>query len=221
MAYYTRWRDLANTEWPENLLLRLGITDISPVRRLGLEGELEIAMILARLLESERKVIRLRYVQGKGLQEISDEMGIGSKQAADEKDRSALDKLTAPGSDSLYILQNGLDAWLNEQVNRRFASLVKRHEALLSKEDKRTIERVGGNQRDAALNTINLSVRAYNALRNAGIERLGDLDRLNSWGDLKSLRNVGSGTAMEIINALRAAGLPYEHLLTGCQSTKR
>ena len=57
---------------------------------------------------------------------------------------------------------------------------------------------------DADISMMNLSVRAYNCLKRAGWDTVGDiLNNIECWQDLLRVRNLGKTSAIEIINNLK------------------
>lgn len=199
-------------DWPDNLMVNLGILEIDPERRLGMRGEVEIAMLLARLTEGEQTVIRERYMEGKSLAEVGG--NDRSRQAVHELEKRAFQRLMIAGSDSAFILVNGLRAWLDIEVEKRL--LLHKRTAEIETERMKDLQGINEHNTadDMLIEDLQMGIRSYNALRRVRIRTLGDFyKKIHDRYDLINVPGIGVKNAADIIKTLKRLGLPYNHLL--------
>ncbi len=163
----------------------------------------------------EKDVILLRFKYEKTLVEIAELLGI-SKERVRQIQTSALKRLCNP--QCLNYLQNGIYKAMRDEVfhaieQHRSAELesavayLKEFCEVNSQEERPLVVTPKTNVDDLLFN--GLSARCCNCLRRAGINKIGDLEKI-TFKQFRQIRNLGVGTQNELINTLAEHGISFQ-----------
>lgn len=164
-----------------------------------------------RLTERENKVLQMRYEWGMSLEEVGSEIGVTRERIRQIEARAIrkmrmrkLDIMCAPAiayrkeiSDN-EVLRNQVNYLQSELDRIRCISDLQREEA----DKKRSIM-------ETSIEELNLSVRAYNCCKRAGIKTLGDLS-MKTLDDMHHVRNLGRHSLQEIKQKMAEYGLRFK-----------
>lgn len=148
------------------------------------------------LSEREMEIIRLRFDRRMTLEEVGMELGV-TRERVRQLESKALRKLTNHIRELQCVPVSELDtmrkeiAALKRMVDAQ-QQLVDKHEQLMAR----------------PITELDLSVRAYNCLKRAGIDTFGDLCSLTD-AKVQRLRNLGMKSYREICDAMKEAGLKF------------
>ena len=174
-------------------------------------------LINTRLTPREGNIIRMRYEDGMTLFEIGRECGITGDRVG-QIEAKAIRKLKS----CTGWLKMGLNHWTpilkiqqrmeqNLEIavtHRVLASLDERMPSLrkfINDGIKKEIVEQAKNNPDMPIEDMDLSVRAFNCLKRAGITTLDDLRHIKP-SELMNIRNLGAGCVREIKNKLGEYG---------------
>jgi RNA polymerase sigma factor (sigma-70 family) len=163
------------------------------------------------LTERENKVLQMRYEWGMSLEEVGSELGVTKERIRQIEARAIrkmrmrkLDIMCAPAID--YRKELSDNEVLRNQVNYLQSELDRiRGISTLQKEEsdkKRSVM-------ETSIDELNLSVRAYNCCKRAGINTLGDLS-MKTLGDMCHVRNLGRHSLQEIEKKMAEYGLRFK-----------
>lgn len=204
--------------FPNNLFYDLG-TD-APTEQA--EDFLGTLMYVLRSITDARntRAILLRYKDGKTYDELGTALGV-SKQRAQELIQNIISNITG---DYIIMLKKGIKRYYNDLFNERIAYLdevIEDSEREQIKKESYADGYESGfkdgllNQRcdtaninvlsTVSIDTVNLSIRTYNALTRNGIKNLGDLVRV---GDkIMGFRSFGKNCFEEVTTLLNHYGV--------------
>lgn len=173
-----------NLPWPQNLWSAVFRKQVS-ADELPEDWEQALEHVLDSLRsEKKKEILKFYFRDGRTLQEIGDFYGTTAEPVRQHAEK-ALRSIRHPSRKIfLFIgLENG--------------------KAALSKEREVEPRRLDD---DKTIDSIGLSVRAWNCLRRARIETIEQLTQHTEW-ELSKLRNMGAKTLQEIKDCLAARGL--------------
>lgn len=163
------------------------------------------------LTERENKVLQMRYEWGMSLEEVGSEIGVTKERIRQIEARAIrkmrmrkLDIMCAPAIDyrkelsDNEVLRNQVNYLQSELDRIRGISELPREEA----DKKRSIM-------ETSIDELNLSVRAYNCCRRAGINTLGDLCG-KTFTEMTKVRNLGKRSLQEIESKMNEYGLRFK-----------
>lgn len=218
--------DIKLETWPWNLLEATGIeSGQDPLDYLNDTGNVEIAIMLSNLTDREKVVIRMRYGEGKTLQEVADVLGIGRERVRQIEAKS-LRKLRHP-SHSGYILKYGVKAYVEKRIQdaveaRTAAIRLELDEEYDRKYSQKLTELSGEigtlealadfrmEKLETPIEQLDLSVRSYNCLKRASCNTIGDIiEKHPTLDDARMIRNLGRKSIEEISQKLAMFGVRW------------
>lgn len=174
-------------------------------------------LISTKLTQREGNIIRMRYAEGMTLIEIAHEYDITGNRVR-QIESKAIWKLRCCGGwlqldmnhwASLLKIQQRMEQNLEIAVTHRVLAALDERTPSLRKFINDGIKNEIAEQKhvnpDMDISNIDLSVRAFNCLRRAGIKNLAELQHMTV-SDLKHIRNLGSGCIKEIESKLEEYG---------------
>lgn len=157
------------------------------------------------LSEREKKVISLRVLENKTLQEVGDVFGV-TRERIRQLETKAFRKLRGP----LHRRQIEEDV-INLSINSKREDFFREWEEFYEKSKllgDEMNERIEEDYLEAtSVRELSLSIRSFNALMRAGIKNLKDL---SLYGDIKKIRNLGSKSYQEVVDKALEYGLDLE-----------
>ncbi len=203
----------SNGSYPQNLLDAVAAAsagDDDAVWEYAIPADLlgTIAYILHTfLLEREAGILRLRFQRKETLEEIAGVYDI-SRERVRVVEENALKRLCSP--ESLKYLRYGINQATQMDIDSavekvrlsELASAVaylKEFCEVNSQEERPLVITPKTNVDDLLFN--GLSARCCNCLRRAGINKIGDLEKI-TFKQFRQIRNLGVGTQNELINTL-------------------
>lgn len=167
------------------------------------------------LNDKEKEIIYLRYKEMLPLEGVAEQIGV-SRERIRQIEAKAMRKMRHPSflnknkvisyPEYISVVREKENAENKlEEVLRHVASSIDvlrdtREESILSAADKMIyLEKI-------SLESMELSVRSYNALSNYGCRTLRDVLEIKSLEELKAIRNLGSKSAFEIITKVHQLG---------------
>lgn len=214
--------DMRYTDWPQNILDEIGITPEDPLETLGDAGNIEVAMILARLSEKEKGILRQRYIDNKSIEDIGKAYGMDAEpiRKAIEKALRRLRTNNASKEVLLYGTRGYVERRIESEIQRRVSIRV----ADLEKEYRLRIQRLtrGFSEEEKHLDdyqevlgqpleSLNLSVRSYKCLRWFGecVTIRDVIEKYPTREDALALRNLGAHSVDEISYRLAVKGVKW------------
>ena len=162
------------------------------------------------LTQREADILHQRFQQGKTCAEIGKEYGLTLERIRQIK-HNALRKLREPGR--FVFLQKGVSGVIDFEVDNAVEKLN------AEKQQKVVVEQqLGGiynstlkimslaDVKSMELYELGLSTRSYNGLKRAGLNTLGDVEKITV-KQLKCIRNLGKSSCEEIIGILNKFGI--------------
>ena len=226
-------REDMSSQYPQNLYRAIFGTPVEPEsaeelgHMLGDRGALEIAMVLANLSNREADVLRYRYQQCRTYEEISYGFDL-SKERIRQIEHKALRKMKR--STVARLLKIGVVAWLEEQVQaeaksiadaevpRRVYDILTERIAFAEEHMQKREEEVlrlarDGDQQDVktilaeniTIEEMELSVRAYNCLKRAGLNNMADIVA-KTHSEMMCIRNLGRKSLEEVEQKVKELG---------------
>lgn len=170
-----------------------------------------------KLTEREAKVIRSRYEDAMTLVETGHELGVTGNRIA-QIEAKAIHKLRRANG----WLRFGRNHWIPiMRIQKNIeaeAEIAIKHRVMVSLDDRMSSLRKyiqdaikmeakehAQAHPDMSIQELDLSVRAYNCLKRAGIDTLDDIRHLTE-ADLMNIRNLGVGGVREIKNKIKGYG---------------
>ena len=163
------------------------------------------------LTERENKVLQMRYEWGMSLEEVGSELGVTRERIRQIEARAIrkmrmrkLDIMCAPAIDyrkelsDNEVLRNQVNYLQSELDRIRGISTLQREEA----DKKRSVM-------ETSIDALDLSCRAYNCCKRAGINTLGDLS-MKTLDDMYHVRNLGRHSLQEIEKKMSEYGLRFK-----------
>ena len=162
----------------------------------------------------EKDVILLRFKHEKTLVEIAEILGI-SKERVRQIQTSALKRLCNP--QCLNYLQNGIYKATQDEVNNaieqhrsaELESAVAYLRELCITKTNPTAEAPEIMTKDTDIEELDLSVRCFNCVKRAKINKIGDLEKL-TFRELRRIRNLGKQAYDDLISKLAANGFVFQ-----------
>lgn len=182
------------------------------------ESGLETA--ISRLTEREQELINLRYREEMTLEEVSKNTGLGRERVR-QIVAKACRKLRHPSN--LQLIQMGslgvkkkselmaYEERLKEKervLKLKEADLKKLSEELALRDSDKTEpeDDFENDVRYMPIEYLNLSVRAYNCLKRAGIDTIGKAADRAANGDIHKIRNMGVRSTLDVLDRLMENG---------------
>lgn len=210
-------KELNEELYPLNLLNALADGEWDDAVPEDIEGTLEY--VFCTLLERERKVIHLRYKEKRTYVEIGKLLGVVTERIR-QIDANAIRKLRNP--QRLMLIKTGVKAAItNSTAAAKESEFTKRVEnataaiegvaamlgTILGNSDTERMSNIRSNYSlSKSLESLDLSVRSYNALSRAGVRTLEDIVKMRP-DELRKIRNLGSHSYNEIVMRLHEKGL--------------
>lgn len=162
----------------------------------------------------EKDVILLRFKYEKTLVEIAELLGI-SKERVRQIQTSALKRLCNP--QCLNYLQNGIYKAIQDEVNHaieqhrsaELESAVAYLRELCITKTNPAAEAPEIMTKDTDIEELDLSVRCFNCVKRAKINKIGDLEKL-TFRELRRVRNLGKQAYDDLISKLAANGFVFQ-----------
>ena len=206
--------DVSGIDWPYNLLQQIGMDDDDPLDHMSDEAELLLVMSLRNMTEREKKVIILRYFEQKTLKEVGEIIGVQQERVR-QIEAKAIRKMR--WNDCHYILTHGIKAYIDKRVDEKVNEILKARKEELEEEYKEKLAsayiRDDDDRRTAkakllatTIEEMDMSVRAYNCLKRACINKLSDFSKM-TYDDLLGIRNLGSKCVKEVLQRLMDFGV--------------
>jgi DNA-binding CsgD family transcriptional regulator len=205
--------------YPFNLAADL-LVDVEQIYIPGIQAALET------LTERERAVVANRYVERLTYEETAKLYNI-TRERIRQIEAKALRKLRHPTKRVLYtaIPRSELTAlWSKyDKLARGYERLKEAYAVVRQKEpDETEISAVldGKTLLSTKLEELDFSVRAFNCLRRAGKNTLGEIADM-TMDELLRVRNLGRKSAQEVINRLAERGLTLKDDVTYEEAVER
>lgn len=162
------------------------------------------------LTERELDVLCMRYVERKTLEECSQKYSV-SREFIHQLEDKAFEKLN--DSENLDLYMSASNSELNEirkklrnteKENRSLSAIIKNARDILSIPNEDTAEDLSDT---ILLERMRLSLRSYNALKNAGCETLKDVTtKFRTMDDFVAIKNLGVKSTAEIMTKVHEYG---------------
>lgn len=162
----------------------------------------------------EKDVIYLRFKYEKTLVEIAEILGI-SKERVRQIQTSALKRLCNP--QCLNYLKNGIYKATQDEINNaieqhrsaELESAVAYLRELCITKTNPAAEAPEIMTKDTDIEKLDLSVRCFNCVKRAKINKIGDLEKL-TFRELRRVRNLGKQAYDDLISKLAANGFVFQ-----------
>lgn len=214
--------DITMSSWPQNLMEDLEIEPAEPLELLGQAGNIEVAMLMSNMPDNEKECIRMRYMQGMTYQEMAKKFGKSHERMRQVTHR-ALRRLRHPRLAG--VIRHGVMWYIDQRVQERAERLVSEMKAGLEADYQKKIEEIASNYEAAmkardesreakvaamSIEELDLSVRAYNCVKRALCNTVGDLiTQFPTYDDACKIRNLGRKSMKEISDRLRELGIEW------------
>lgn len=198
-------------DYPQNLILAVvQNSDLIPPEKYTDDIRAGVRYVLSTLGYREQDIIRMRYEERKPRSEIAEFFGIGQERVRQIENKT-LRSLRAPTRWNYMKL--GIDGYMRWAKERARGEGYKVGYAQGYKDGnadgKNGVEQPSISEEllNHPIDSMGLSVRAFNCLLRARCERVADVVRLSEY-QIQTLRNLGPKSACEIACALRDLGIP-------------
>lgn len=208
--------DITMSSWPQNLMEDLEIEPAEPLELLGQAGNIEVAMLMSNMPDNEKECIRMRYMQGMTYLEMAKKLGKSHERVRQVTHR-ALRRLRHPRLAG--VIRHGVMWYIDQRVHERAEQMVQETKDTLEADYHAKVEKIA-NSYEAAMKArdesrkekvaameveeLGLSVRAYNCVKRAGCDTVGQLiTRFPTYDDACKIRNLGSKSLKEVSDKLR------------------
>ena len=197
--------------YPQNLILAV-VQDsgLIPPERYTKDICAGVRYIVSTLGCREQDILRMRFEERKPRTEIGEFLGI-SQERVRQIENKTLKSLRAPTRWNYMKL--GIAGYMRWEKERARGEGYKVGYAQGYKDGnadgRNGVEKPAISEEllNHPINSMGLSVRAFNCLLRAGCERVGDVIRLSEY-QIQTLRNLGPKSANEIACTLRDMGIP-------------
>lgn len=198
-------------DYPQNLILAVvQNSDLIPPEKYTDDICAGIRYVISTLGYREQDILRMRYEERKSRSEIGDFFGIGQERVRQIENKT-LRALRAPTRWNYMKL--GVDGYMRWAKERARGEGYKTgydqgyNDGYLDGKNGTEKPSVSEELLNHPIESLGLSVRAFNCLRRAQCLRVGDVVRLSA-EQIERLRNLGPKSANEIACALRNIGIP-------------
>lgn len=196
-------KNRAKYSWPENLLCDI------PMRILDKPDEetmKSINYLLGNCLDDEqRKVILKHYKDGLSISQIASEENC-SEDRISFLIESALDELDLPEREKM--IRAGYERYMHfhdikKKVEKEEKELIDKELNIIEKQNyiRENHRMPRENPEKLTLDDLNLSVRAYNCLKRAGIDTLAELMTMKDY-EIREIRNMGKKSYYEVMSVI-------------------
>lgn len=192
---------LKSQTYPNNLIA--DINNISASKEeftTDVERGIEVAILT--LTNREAEVIKQRYKENKTLKAIADYYEVTEERVRQILNK-ALRKLRHPNV--IKYIELGLEGYINSQYTKGYSDGYIKGLNDAKSGDKATQKSDMFFQNN--LESVELSVRAYNCLKQAGVNTIGDLLEFDDIESIYNIRNLGKKSAVEIARKLSDFGI--------------
>lgn len=196
--------------WPYNLVKDVAGTLKIEVYKIYVPA---IIKTISTLDTREQQVLIMRYKSGMTLEECGKEMGI-TRERIRQIEAKAIRKLRHPRRFKSWFFDT-LERYEKEAKENRELKLenitlrekIKRLGALQEKlKEEEEKEKKEKNRFNVGIEYLDLSVRSYNCLKKAGINKIADLEHITI-GKLIGMRNLGRKSAREVCEKAKEYGI--------------
>lgn len=198
-------------DYPQNLILAVvQNSDLIPPKKYTDDICAGIAYVISTLGYREQDILRMRFEERKTRSEIGKFFGIGQERVRQIENKT-LRSLRAPTRWNYMKL--GIDGymhWAKERARGEgYKTGYKQGYKDGYEDGKNGVEKqpISEELLNHPIDSMGLSVRAFNCLQRARCERVGDVVRMSEY-QIQTLRNLGPKSANEIACALRDFGIP-------------
>lgn len=214
--------DITMSSWPQNLMEDLEIEPAEPLELLGQAGNIEVAMLMSNMPDNEKECIRMRYMQGMTYQEMAKKFGKSHERMRQVTHR-ALRRLRHPRLAG--VIRHGVMWYIDQRVQERAERMVAEMKTELEADYQKKIEEIASSYEAAmkardesreakvaamSIEELDLSVRAYNCVKRALCNTVGDLiTQFPTYDDACKIRNLGRKSMKEISDRLRELGIEW------------
>ena len=192
---------LKSQTYPNNLIA--DINNISASKEeftTDVERGIEVAILT--LTNREAEIIKQRYKENKTLKAIADYYGVTEERVRQILNK-ALRKLRHPNV--IKYIELGLEGYIDSQYTKGYNDGYAKGLNDAKNGDKAT--RNSDIFFQNKLESVELSVRAYNCLKQAGVNTIGDLLKFDDIESICNIRNLGKKSAIEIAEKLSDFGI--------------
>ncbi len=207
-AYLTKEEEYSSAEWPQNLMLDIGIVC---TQEEALEVEDHLMYAVKTLSERCGKAVLLRYRQNLTFKDVGDSLGITTERAR-QLVRQGMNRLSR--KEMLDVICMGERALRTiSSLRMEYAREVDNLKAKIeeTKGAGAAIPLAGDKDKelsicDKDISYLSLSVRSYNVLYRNNIKKIGQLENITK-AELSNMRNAGAKSVEEIVEAARLFGI--------------
>lgn len=205
-----------NIAWPTELERAVrGLEDENGFRtveaspeNVGQIGTIAFAMDMAGLTSREQSVLLLKHAFGQTLEEIGRVFGV-TRERVRQVEAKAIRKMRRPGV--MELIKLGTVSYIQREIWKKAKAMneefVSRWNAAHGTEGTESIEPAAIiENKYVTLEEMDLSVRAYNCLKRAMLNNLGDIIRLcreEGMDGLMKVRNLGRKSMDEVISMVK------------------
>ena len=192
---------LKSKTYPNNLIADIDNIPVSK-EKYAYDVERGVEVAISTLTHREAKIIKLRYEENKALKAIAEQYEI-SVERVRQILAKALRKMRHP-SRTKYI-KLGLNGYIDSQYKKGYKdgytkglNDAKNHKDEMGNRDTFL---------EKSIESVELSIRAYNCLKQAGVDTINDLLNFNDIESIYKIRNLGRKSAIEIAKKLYELGI--------------
>ncbi len=171
-------------------------------------------MIVDRLGQREAAIIEMRYRDKKSFSAVGEVLGISGgrcRQIEAKAMRKLYRRITEYASVPWKDWKAEHDARIRAEERLQFVLEHITYTAAPGVEPVRSPEEVANLEKQKTpIETLDLSVRSYNALKRKGIETVEDLLDIPDYESMLRIRNLGVGSTNEIISNLHRRGIKFK-----------
>lgn len=198
-------------DYPQNLILAVvQNSDLIPPQKYTEDICAGIRYVISTLGYREQDILRMRFEERKSRSEIGEFFGIGQERVRQIENKT-LRSLRTPTRWNYMKL--GIDGYMRWAKERAYGDGYKTgynqgyKDGYADRQNGVEQPSISEELLNHPIDSLGLSVRAYNCLLRANCKRVGDVVRLSEY-QIQTLRNLGPKSACEIACALRDLGIP-------------
>ena len=198
-------------DYPQNLILAVvQNSDLIPPQKYTEDICSGIRYVISTLGYREQDILRMRFEERKSRSEIGEFFGIGQERVRQIENKTLRSLRVSTRWNYMKLGIDGYMRWVKERAyGEGYKTGYDQGYKDGYSDGQNGVEQPSISEEllNHPIDSLGLSVRAYNCLLRAGCERVGDAVRLSE-DQIQRIRNLGAKTANEIACAIRDLGIP-------------